>query len=77
MRSRLLTGEHVVPRYFFHIMDGRASIDHEGTELAGIEEARSQAIRTAGEMLRQDSSGGGIWSGHPWQMTVADETGYT
>ena len=64
-----------MPRYFFHVMDGRASIDHEGTELAGIEQARAEAIRTAGEMLRQDSAG--LWSGHPWQMTVADETGCT
>ena len=48
-----------MPRYFFHVMDGRASIDREGTELAGIDEARSEAIRTAGEILRQDSAG--IW----------------
>jgi hypothetical protein len=64
-----------MPRYFFHVMDGRASINHEGTELAGIEEARSEAIRTAGDILRQDSSG--VWTGHPWQMTVADDTGLT
>ena len=74
-RSRLLKGERVMPRYFFHVMDGRASIDHEGTELAGIEEARSEAIRTAGEILRHDSAG--VWTGHPWQMTVADDTGLT
>src|SRR5215217_7267903 len=58
----------LMPRYFFHVIDGRASIDHEGTVLAGIDEARSEAIRTAGEILRQNSAG--VWTGHPWQMTV-------
>lgn len=67
-------GAHV-PRYFFHVMDGRASIDHEGTELAGIAEARAEAVRTAGEILRHDIAD--LWSGHPWQMTVADDTGVT
>jgi hypothetical protein len=64
-----------MPRYFFHVMDGRASIDREGTELAGLAEARAEAVRTAGEILRPDSAG--VWSGHPWQMTIADDTGKT
>ena len=45
-------------------------MDAEGTELAGIEEARVQAVQAAGEILRQSATT--IWNGCPWQMTVAD-----
>ena len=64
-----------MPRYFFHVIDGRALMDDEGMELAGIDEARRQAIQTAGEMLRQSASG--FWGGCPWQMTVANANGDT
>jgi len=64
-----------MPRYFFHVMDGRAVVDTEGTELAGLDEARTQAIWTAGEMLADH--GKSFWKGDAWQMTVADEAGDT
>jgi hypothetical protein len=64
-----------MPRYFFHVIDGRASMDAEGTELPGLEEARTQAIVTAGEILRQSATH--LCSGAPWQMTVADAQGDT
>jgi hypothetical protein len=67
-----------MPRYFFHVMDGRASVDREGTELATVDEARTEAIRTAGEILRhQGAKDSNVWSGNPWHMTVADEAGDT
>ena len=34
-----------MPRYFFHVIDGREIIDNEGTELPGLKEARAEAIR--------------------------------
>jgi hypothetical protein len=42
-----------MPRFFFnfHI------VDEEGVELTGPDEARSQAIATAGEMLRDKGAG--------------------
>jgi hypothetical protein len=64
-----------MPRYFFHIVDGRATMDREGTELAGVEEARVQAVQMAGEMLRQSAEH--VWTGCPWHMTVADDDGKT
>jgi hypothetical protein len=64
-----------MPRYFFHVMDGRALVDAEGTELAGLDEVRAEAIRTAGEMLAD--KGMLFWKGTAWQMTVADEAGDT
>ncbi len=40
-----------MPRYFFHLLNGREDPDKEGTVLAGLEEARAQAVRTARAML--------------------------
>jgi hypothetical protein len=62
-----------MPPYFFNIRDGRDIRDTEVVELAGVGEARNQAIRTAGEMIRQD--GHTVWNGSPWQMNVTDEAG--
>ena len=62
-----------MPQYFFHVMDGRAFIDREGTELAGITQVREEAIRTAGTILAKETTG--LSSGKPWQMTVADADG--
>jgi hypothetical protein len=62
-----------MPRYFFNVHDGKDLYDKEGTELAGIGEARDQAIRTAGEIIKQN--GHTVWNGSPWQMNVIDEAG--
>ena len=64
-----------MPRYFFHVVDGRATMDREGTELTGLDEARTEAVRMAGEMLRYSAEN--VWTGCPWQMTVADADGKT
>jgi hypothetical protein len=60
-----------MPRYFFHVTDGRAMIDAEGTELANIDAVR--AVRTAGEILAAEDAS--LFSTQDWQMTVADEDG--
>ena len=63
-----------MPRYFYHVMDGQAFVDNEGTELKDHADARSQAIKTAGKMLSE--LGDQVWEGsHAWTMSVADETG--
>jgi Domain of unknown function (DUF6894) len=41
-----------MPRYFFHTEGKYMSIDAEGTELPDLKAVRAEAIRTAGEMLR-------------------------
>ena len=63
-----------MPRFFFHIHDGREIRDQEGTELPSIDEARKQAVRTAGEMLRDHDD---FWTGDVWTMNVVDERGIT
>jgi hypothetical protein len=42
-----------MPLYFFAITDtGKTSPDSEGTELASLEEAREEALRTLGEIVK-------------------------
>ena len=49
-----------MPRYFFHVIDGKEFLDEEGTELAGLDEARAEAIVVSGEMMRD--VGGRFWA---------------
>ena len=48
-----------MPRYFFHVHDGSERPDTEGTELAGMGQVRSEAVRLTGEILRD--MGGRFW----------------
>src|ERR687893_3228666 len=71
--SRLLAKERPMPRYFFHVIDGRDIIDNEGTELSGLKAARTEAIHLAGAILRDE--GDEFWNGEEWHMNVTDATG--
>ena len=62
-----------MPRYFFHVIDGRDIIDNEGSELAGLKEARIEAIHLAGSILRDE--GDEFWKGEEWHMNVTDASG--
>jgi hypothetical protein len=64
-----------MPKYFFHVMDGRATVDLEGVDLADVSAARDEAIKTAGTILAEE--GMTFWKGREWNMTVADEKGST
>ncbi len=64
-----------MPRYFFHVIDGRSIIDNEVSELAGLKEARIEAIQLAGAMLRDE--GDKFWSGEEWHMNVTDASGHS
>ena len=63
-----------MPLYFFHIHDGQYDHDDKGTELLGPDEARAQALVTAGEMLKD--KGSQKWLGERWTMAVVDESGH-
>lgn len=58
-------------QYYFHIMNGRAVFDDVGMDLADMELVRTEAIRAAGQMLRD---GDHSWKGQEWQLIVADES---
>ena len=62
-----------MPRYFFNVHDGRAIRDSNGTELAGLDEARVAAVRFAGSILNESASHS--WKDHVWHMEVANESG--
>lgn len=63
-----------MPRYFFHVMDGRAFIDSTGLVFEDEQQARLEAIRGASEMLVDPDMS--LWLGNSWVMSVADEDGY-
>lgn len=63
-----------MPRYFFHIDDGSFAHDGVGVELAGIEEARAEAVSAGGAIIKDANST--FWkTAKPWRMLVTDETG--
>lgn len=62
-----------MPRYFFHVTDGRSIPDTEGTELADFYQAQYEAIQVSGELLRD--MGAKFWQGTEWKMEVADARG--
>jgi hypothetical protein len=65
-----------MPRFYFHVRDGKEIIDDEGLELSGLDEAREQAVIGAGEAIRD--LGKRFWnSGEEWHMDVTDESGAT
>ena len=62
-----------MPRYFFHTADGGVQRDVEGTELAGVEEAKVAAIRFAGEVLSSEPNS--LSDRGEFQVRVLDENG--
>ncbi|WP_435404741.1 DUF6894 family protein [Methylobacterium longum] len=62
-----------MPRYYFHIQDGKNIRDDEGTQLPGLSSARDVAIRTLGELLRDGWDNDHLTEG--LTMHVVDEGG--
>jgi hypothetical protein len=62
-------------RYYFHVRDGRTSIDNEGTEFASLEDARVDAVRLAGAMLTDHAPI--FWNEHDWELQVTDAANLT
>lgn len=59
-----------MPRFYFHVFDGKAIIDGEGTDLPDLDTARLHAVEIASSLLR-----GSIkqWPGkHGWRVVVVD-----
>lgn len=62
-----------MPRFHFNIYDGISLPDRDGSELADWQEARLEAVRLAGVILRDNATR--IALGEEWRMEVTDETG--
>ena len=64
-----------MPRYFFHIADGDAFHDEEGTDLPDALAARKEGTRVAAAWLRDHPND--IWADGDLTVTVQDHRGLT
>ena len=59
-----------MPRYFFHIIDGKDLPDLEGSLHADLSAARIEAVRYSAEVLKEMPDR--FWNAEEWTMTVED-----
>ena len=59
-----------MPRYFFHVEDEAKFPDAVGTVLRDLAEARVEAVKVSGELLRDSVEK--FWSAGKWRITVTD-----
>ena len=62
-----------MPRYYFHVEDGKVQCDDVGLELRDIATAQTEALRVSGELLNGGPyTTAHLWNGAPWRMWVTD-----
>lgn len=59
-----------MPRYYFHVHDGKDFPDLQGTVLPSVDAAKSEAVRFMADLLAHNPDG--FWSGGEWTMHVTD-----
>lgn len=62
-----------VPFYHFQVRTETHVLLTEGAELKGLDQARVEAARRVGELLREHAAQ--IWTDEDWRMDVTDEDG--
>ena len=62
-----------MPRYHFHVEDGIAYPDLEGTECSSLEAARTEAVLRSGIVLHKNARS--FWGGSGWKLIVTDAEG--
>jgi hypothetical protein len=62
-----------MPRFHFHTEDGGTFPDEEGIVLASVADARIQAARMLGEMLKEQPDR--FWKDGGLKLTVTDDRG--
>ena len=60
-----------MPLYYFDVFDGTREPDLAGSECGALEQARVQAVKFVGELLRHNAES--IWDGHDLRVEVSDE----
>ena len=63
-----------MPRYYFHILNGKKLIDDVGAEMADIDALKAEAVKFAGTILMSEQPTD-MWEGIPWEMKVTDRPG--
>jgi len=61
-----------MPRFHFHILDGKNLTDDIGAELADIDAAKVEAVRIVGEVLTSEGLSADGWQGKTWKIVVND-----
>lgn len=62
-----------MPHFHFNVFDGVTVLDAEGVELASLDEARTEAIALAGQMLKDYPER--VRSDEEWRIEVINDTG--
>lgn len=62
-----------MPRYFFNVIDGISIPDDTGTELTDLHQARLQAVRYSGELLKDHPDA--FWIQNEWRIEITDLNG--
>ena len=62
-----------MPRYHFHVHDGRDFPDEIGDKLPDLDAARAMAVKLSGDCLRDH--GCDFWNDEEWAMDVTDRRG--
>lgn len=62
-----------VPYFHFQVRTESHVLLTEGAELKGLDEARLEAARRTGDLLKEHAAR--IWADEDWQMDVTDEKG--
>jgi hypothetical protein len=60
-----------MPIFFFDTHDGGRHPDLEGVDLPDLDIAKHEAMRMAGEMLRDRPEE--VWASHGWRICVTDQ----
>ncbi len=60
-------------RYFFHLVDGGVDADRDGSELPNLQDAKKEAVRLAGAMMRDDPAL--FLTRERWSVEVSDREG--
>lgn len=64
-----------MPRYHFHVTDGRDYPDLQGTVFPDLDAARVEAVRFSGDLLKDHADD--FWGGQEWSMRVTDDNDLT
>lgn len=59
-----------MPKFYFHVINGDFVPDLQGMECSTFDEVKAQAVRVAGEMLKDQ--GLSVWSTGRYDMFVCD-----
>lgn len=60
-----------MPRYYFHVLNGKNFVDDVGIDAANIESVKAEAVEFAGRILSSERPTD-MWNGIAWEMRVTD-----